>query len=90
MEHSVPKCKVEVYIYTGNPHYEVVLERLDLSLCIFGYIINWGNNWYLISKVAMPFFNAVDASLSMIWKHGLIPRLFKYVVNYVKARIIYL
>ena len=33
-------------------------------------------------------FKAVDASLSMIWKPGVIPQNFISSVNYVKARII--
>ena len=40
--------------------------------------------------VVMAFLNSGDASLSMMWNPGLIPRLFKSAVNYVKARIIYL
>ena len=38
--------------------------------------------------VAMAIFNASDDSLSMKWNPGFIPRVFKYVVNFVKACII--
>ena len=40
--------------------------------------------------VVIYIFNAVDASLSMKWNPVLILRIFKSIVNDVKARIIYL
>ena len=47
-----------------------------------------GTNWYLMFMVIIVIFKAVDASFSMRWKHGLIPRLFKSSVNDVKAFIV--
>ena len=47
-------------------------------------------NWYLVSIVFIAVFNAVDASFSMRFNPGLITWNFKYIVNYVKACIIYL
>ena len=41
-----------------------------------------------MSMFFVDIFNAVDASFSMKWNPGLILRLFKSVVNYVKACII--
>ena len=41
-----------------------------------------------MSMVVIVILKDVDASLSMKWNHGLIPRIFKYSVNYVKACII--
>ena len=38
--------------------------------------------------VVIVIFKAVDASISMKWKPGLIPRLFKSSGNYVKACIV--
>ena len=38
--------------------------------------------------VVIVSFNAVDALLSMKWKPGMIPRLFKSSVNYVKSLIV--
>ena len=40
--------------------------------------------------VVIVIFKAVYVSLSMKWKNGLIQRLFKYSVKYVKTCIIYL
>ena len=48
------------------------------------------NNWYLISIYVMSFLKSVDALLFTMFNPGLIPWIFKSVVSYVKARIIYL
>ena len=47
-----------------------------------------GTNWYLMFMVAISRFKALDALLSMKKKPGLVPRLLKSSVNYVKALII--
>ena len=45
-------------------------------------------NWYLMLVVVIFIFKALGSSLSMKCRPGLIPRLFKSSVNYVKYRII--
>ena len=47
-----------------------------------------GTNWYLMFMVFIFRFKAVDASLSMEWKPGWIPRLFKSLIKDVKDLII--
>ena len=47
-------------------------------------------NYYLMPMVVISILKAVDASLSVNWNTGLIPRPFNSVVNSVKAHIIYL
>ena len=56
-----------------------------LSLLFIGAI-----NWYLMSIVVNSGFKAVDVSLSINCNPELIPCIFNYSVNYVKARTIYL
>ena len=43
-----------------------------------------------MSMAVIVIFNAFDDSLPMKWKPDLILRIFEYIVNYVKSRIIYL
>ena len=47
-----------------------------------------GTYWYLMFMVIFFSFKALDSSLFMKWKSGLIPRIFKSSVNYVKALVI--
>ena len=66
-----------------------------LNVCIslsvfFALWLLGGTSWYLMFMVVIVSFKAVDASLSMKWKPGWIPRSFKSSVKYVKALIIYL
>ena len=66
-----------------------------LNVCIalsalFDLWLIGGTNWYLMFTVVIFSFKAVDASLSMKWKPGLIPQLLNSSVNDAKALIIYL
>ena len=47
-----------------------------------------GTNWYLMTMVVISISEDVDASLYMKWNPGFILRVFKSLVNYVKANII--
>ena len=81
---------MEVFIYAAYYRYEVFLMVwMDLS-ALFALWLIGGTNWYLMYMVVIVSFKAVDDSLSIKWNPGLIPRIFKYSVNYVKASIIYL
>ena len=68
----------------------MVFERLDGSLCIFFLVIIGGTNWYLMFTVVMTIFNDVDSLTTIKWNPGFITQLFKSVVNYMEACIIYL
>ena len=59
----------------------------DLST-LFSLRFLGGTSWYLIFMVVIVSFKEVDASLSMKWKPGRIPRRFKSSVKDVKALII--
>ena len=59
----------------------------DLST-LFSLRFLGGTSWYLIFRVVIVSFKEVDASLSMKWKPGRIPRRFKSSVKDVKALII--
>ena len=64
------------------------LNFLIALSALFALLLLGGTNWYLMFMVVIVRFKAVYALLSMKWKPGLIPRLFKSPVNDVKALII--
>ena len=64
-----------------------------LNVCIalsalFALWLLVGTNWYLMFIVVIFSFKVIDASFSIKWKPGWIPRIFKSSVNDVKALII--
>ena len=60
---------------------------MGLSVLFALWLIG-GIVWYLMSMVVIAIFKVVDASLSMKWNPGLIPRIFKDSINYVQTHII--
>ena len=66
----------------------MVLQNIDFSLRIVFPAVNFGDQLVIDIHGFNGHFTAVDASLSMIWNPGLIPRLFKSVVQSVNKRII--
>ena len=60
---------------------------IDLS-ALFDLWLLGRTNCYLMLMVVIIIFKAVDASLSMKWKHGWIPWIFKSSVKDVKVLII--
>ena len=64
------------------------LNFLIAPSALFAMWLHGGTNWYLMFMVVIVGFKAVDASLSMKWKPGLIPLIFQSSVNDVKYLII--
>ena len=63
-------------------HLQCIVLLWSVSLKVWIYLSEFlslwllgRTEWYLISMVVMDFFNAVDASLSIVWNPGLIPRI---------------
>ena len=79
---------VSFYLRCIVPLWNVFWTSGWISLHCFPCCCFWGTNYYLMSMVAITIFKAVDSSLSMNWNPGLIPQLFNYVVNSMKAPII--
>ena len=72
-------------------HSTAIKWFLDVFIALSALFAVWllgGSNWYLMFMVVIVRFKAVDDSLSMKWKPGWIPQIFKYSVKYVKALIV--
>ena len=68
----------------------MVFEGFNFLSAFFSMWLLGGVNWYLMFMIVIVIFKAADVSLSIKWKGGTIPRIFKPLVHYVKALIIYL
>ena len=72
-------------------HISAIKLFLDVCIDLYAFFALWligWTNWYLMFMVVVFRFKAVDASMSMKWKPGWIPQLFKSSVKYLKYLIV--
>ena len=80
---------MKIFVYPAHYRYKGGFECLYYTLsALFDLWLLGGTNCYLIFIVVIFIFKAVDTLLSMKWKPGCVPRLFKSSVKDVKALII--
>ena len=80
-----------IWKYLSTLHSITVNWFLNIWIALSALFPLWllgGTNWYLMFMDVIIIFKAVDASLSMKLKPGLIPQILKYSVNDVRALII--